>query len=246
MLALMTGFTPCAALFAQDITGGSSSELASASEVEGRTGRGVFTRPKDVAHHVRKTERRVVARVTTPNRTQRDTGGGPTRTDSGGSGSDQGTGLGSKPLGDAARRVAGADDLKKQGDDFFDAGQYAKAVDAYKKAISQKPNFPEAYINLSEAYFNLDRFNDAVEAARQAISQGGWADAYIALGNAYLKLDRSQDALEPLTKALALDPQNAEAKTALSLLYYDQGVGPAQIESGTQIPVQTTQATRRR
>jgi len=227
VLSLASVFGPCAALFAQDISGGSSAELARNSEVEGNSGRGVFTRPKEAAHHVRKVEKKTVARVNTPSRTQGTGGGGggTSRTDGGGGTSnDQGTGLGNKPLGDGARRVAGAEDLKKQGDDLFDAGQYDKAVETYKKAISQKATFPEAYLNLSEAYFNLGRFEDAVEAAKQSIAQGGWADAYLALGNAYLKLDRPQDALEPLKIAQSLDPQNAEVKSALSLLYYDQGV----------------------
>src|SRR5256885_6547176 len=100
----------------QDISGGSSSELASASEVEGRTGKGIFSAPKSVAHHARKLEQKIVARATSSSRTQRETVGGTGRETAGGT-DDQSRPLGSTPpLGGAARRVAGPEELNKQGD----------------------------------------------------------------------------------------------------------------------------------
>src|SRR2546423_14930685 len=78
--------SPLARALPQDISGGSSSELASASEVEGRNGKGIFSAPKSVAHHARKQEQKVVARATSPSRgTQRETTGGGARETSGGS-----------------------------------------------------------------------------------------------------------------------------------------------------------------
>jgi tetratricopeptide (TPR) repeat protein len=195
----VSGVVPAITSLAQDITGGSSSELASAADVESRSGRGVFTAPKTVAHHARKLEKKTVERVTVA-RTQHQTGGGRGTTGggggstSGGSGgssggsSSGGTDLGSTPaLGGAPRRVAGPEELNKQGDEAFDAGQYDKAIELYQKAIKQKPTYPEAYVNLSEAYFNLGKFSEAAAAAKTATEQkADWADAYVALGNAYL------------------------------------------------------------
>src|SRR5215813_11457300 len=71
---LVSGIAPAIGSLAQDITGGSSSELASAADVESRTGRGVFTPPKSVAHHARNLEKKTVARVTVA-RTQHQSGG---------------------------------------------------------------------------------------------------------------------------------------------------------------------------
>src|SRR2546425_12822426 len=89
----------------QDITGGSSSELASATEVEGRTGKGIFSAPRSLAHHARKLEQKIVARATSPSRTQRETVASAGRETSGGE-DDQSKPLGStRPLGGAARRV---------------------------------------------------------------------------------------------------------------------------------------------
>src|SRR5687767_1025007 len=118
---------------AQDITGGSSAELASAAEVESRSGRGVFTAPKTVSHHAKRPEKKTVARTTKVSKPQRETASTSrpdrtrTETTRPTEGSTSGTGdrelESTKPLGDAARRVAGPDELNKQGDDLFDAGQ---------------------------------------------------------------------------------------------------------------------------
>src|ERR1051325_7761097 len=204
---MLSGVLSVVGSLGQDITGGSSSELASAADVESRSGRGVFTAPKSVAHHARPLEKKTVARVTVA-RTQhqtggqtgtgggRQTGGGRETTSSGGSGN---TDLGSTPpLGGAPRRVAGAEDLNKQGDEAFDAGQYDKAVELYQKAIKQKPTYPEAYLNLSETYFNLGKFNEAAQAAKPPPEEkSDWADASVALGNASRKWDQPADAMEP-------------------------------------------------
>jgi Flp pilus assembly protein TadD len=130
-----------------------------------------------------------------------------------------------KPLGEPAKTVQTAESLNKQGDDYFDAGQYQKAIDAYQQAVRLQPDYPEAYLNLGDAYYNLDRYDEAVAADKQAIAlRPDWAAAYHALGNAYLKLDRSAEAIEALKHAVDLDPKDEEARSALSLAYYDQGV----------------------
>src|ERR1051325_9428279 len=128
---MLSGVLSVVGSLGQDITGGSSSELASAADVESRSGRGVFTAPKSVAHHARKLEKKTVARVTVA-RTQHQTGGeGGARETGGGretsgrretsGGRETGAGretsggdartdsdLGSRPLGGAPRRVCGA------------------------------------------------------------------------------------------------------------------------------------------
>ena len=60
----LSSMVPFAATLAQDIVGGSSAELASAAEVESRSGRGVFTAPKVVSHHAKRVEKKTVARTT--------------------------------------------------------------------------------------------------------------------------------------------------------------------------------------
>src|SRR5215213_189466 len=51
-----------------------------------------------------------------------------------------------KPEPDAAA-------FNDQGDQLFDAGQYDRAIDAYKQAVRLKPDYAEAYNSLGDAYF---------------------------------------------------------------------------------------------
>ncbi|HEY5837725.1 MAG TPA: hypothetical protein VIT19_01740, partial [Pyrinomonadaceae bacterium] len=78
---------------AQDITGGSSAELASAADVESRSGRGVFTAPKTVSHHAKRPEKKTVVRTTKVSKPQRETVA-TTRTDRTGTGGTRTTGGG--------------------------------------------------------------------------------------------------------------------------------------------------------
>ena len=219
----LSGFTDAGATLAQDISGGAGVLLASA-DVEARLGKGIFSTPKNVAHAPKRLEKKTVTRAAHPSRPQRTTTAG-NKPEPSGSGETPRTGESSKPLGEPAKTVLNAEALNKQGDDYFDAGQYQKAIDAYQQAVKLQAYYPEAYLNLGEAYFNLGRYDEAVAADKQAILlKPDWAAAYHALGNSYLKLDRSAEALDALKQALSLDPKDSEARNALSVAYDDQGV----------------------
>src|SRR3977135_1147456 len=186
----LSGFVHNGAVFAQDISGGANVLLASA-DVEAKLGKGIFSSPQNRVHAPKRMEKKVVARSAHSSRqtsaNNRPVAGGPGETR-------HSAGDNTKPPRDHARRVPGAADFNKQGDEFFDAGQYQKAVDAYQTTVKMRPNYPEAYLNLGEAFFNLGRYDDATTAEKQAIQQKpDWAPAYRALGNAYLKLDRTAE-----------------------------------------------------
>src|SRR5439155_273008 len=146
------------------------------ADVEAKLGKGIFSTPQNRAHAPKHIEKKTIARSTVRaahTRGTADSGKQGTDsakqgsdsskqgTDSGKQGSDSGketgrvddTGLGAKPLGDAAKRVWTAEEYYKRGDSYFDAGQYEKAVDEYKQALRQRANYPDAQLNLGEAYF---------------------------------------------------------------------------------------------
>ena len=162
--------------FAQDISGGANVLLASA-DVEAKLGKGIFSTPQNRVHAPKHLEKKIVVRAAHSTRSSRpSTAGNKPEPDN--SGDAKPVSHSSKPLGDAAKRVPDAAAFNKQGDDFFDAGQYQKASEAYQQAIHLKADFPEAYLNLGEAYFNLGRYDDAVTAEKQAIQQKpDWAAA---------------------------------------------------------------------
>src|SRR5256885_3600099 len=140
-----SGLTCPAVSFAQDIGGGASVLIASA-DVEAKLGKGIFSTPQNRAHAPKHIEKKTIARSTVRaahTRGTADSGKQGTDsakqgsdsskqgTDSGKQGSDSGketgrvddTGLGAKPLGDAAKRVLTAEEYNKRGDSYFDAGQ---------------------------------------------------------------------------------------------------------------------------
>src|SRR5260370_33003781 len=180
LIVALAGLVYPAVSFAQDISGGASVLTASA-DVEAKLGKGIFSTPQSRAHAPKHIEKKTIARSTVraahtrqttdpgkqgtdPGKQTTDTG--KQTTDTGKQGTDTGKETArtndtrrdsTKPLGDAAKRVLTAEAYNKRGDNYFDAGQYEKAVEEYRQALHQKPNYPDAQLNLGEAYFNLGR-----------------------------------------------------------------------------------------
>ena len=79
---------------------------------------------------------------------------------------------------------------------------------------------PHAWYNLGVAYINLNRYNDAIEAYRQALRINPEdADAWNNLGIAYRHLNRYNDAIEAYRQALRINPEYAAAWYNLGVAY---------------------------
>lgn len=108
-----------------------------------------------------------------------------------------------------------------------------KAKDAFKKAISLKRDFAEAYNGLGWAYFDLwgiraalmrsiskDDVRRAERAFWRAIElKSEYSDAYLGLGCVYMLMRHYANALKYLQRVVALDPNNDEAWDMLSQTY---------------------------
>ncbi len=91
--------------------------------------------------------------------------------------------------------------------------QYAKAVDAYKKAIEIKPTVGAYYNNMGEAYAKLNQTQDAINAYTQA-AQNDPTDAgkyYFNLGAVLTNTGKTDEANAAFDKAIAADPTKADA-----------------------------------
>uniref|UniRef100_A0A7S3YJR9 Anaphase-promoting complex subunit 11 n=1 Tax=Lotharella globosa TaxID=91324 RepID=A0A7S3YJR9_9EUKA len=72
----------------------------------------------------------------------------------------------------AAKRAmakASAEAFKEQGNQQFRARAYGRAILLYSKALSLAPEMAPVYCNRSAAYLQLERYDDAVADAREAI-----------------------------------------------------------------------------
>ena len=78
----------------------------------------------------------------------------------------------------------------------------------------------EAWYSLGIAYGKLNRYNDAIEAYRQALRiNPEYADAWYNLGVAYGNLNRYNDAIEAYRQALRINPEYADAWYNLGVAY---------------------------
>src|SRR5437016_2398074 len=139
------------ALNAQDISGGASVLLASA-DVEARLGKGIFTSPQNVAHAPKRLEKKIVARTVRPaahaqrqttassrQETPRTETRPPRRTDR----KPPLTAVTKPAPAQPSKPLVTAETLNKQGDVYFDAGQYEKAAESYQQAIRLEPEYAE-------------------------------------------------------------------------------------------------------
>ena len=116
---------------------------------------------------------------------------------------------------------------------YYEKGQFAHAVSAYKKTLVLDPQFVDASISLSILYNDLGQYEEGgfvfnrAERAVQAHEKGG--DPYLneklarkhkELGELYLKYNRHAEALEQFQKASQLKPDDPEARLNMAQTLY--------------------------
>ncbi len=121
-----------------------------------------------------------------------------------------------------------------QGIDFFQKGNYEKAIKSFKAAAALSPssdNAFNAYSYMGQSYVKLDDTDGAIKTYKEAIrafSTSSDDTFYVALGDLYAKQDNMTDeAIAVYEKAIAIDPNNAESRYSLGQSYlqkeeYDQ------------------------
>ena len=101
------------------------------------------------------------------------------------------------------------------GNDLYDQGNYADAVNAYQAAQVAAPDAPEAYYNAGSALANTGRLQSAVEALDQALKTADpelATKAYYNLGNVYFDMAQYDKAIEAYREVLLREPDDADAR----------------------------------
>jgi len=97
-------------------------------------------------------------------------------------------------------------------------------LDWSQKWTKSEPKNTDAWNYLGVAYLGLKRYNDAIEAYRQALRiNPRYVKAWNSLGGAYYDLKRYDDAIDAYRQAVRIDPENAIAWTNLGLAYLSSG-----------------------
>ena len=102
-------------------------------------------------------------------------------------------------------------------------GKLDKAVDAFKKAISIKPDYADAYNNLGNALKEQGKLKEAIEAYNKVLSIKPDTEAYYNMGNALKEQDKLEEAIEAYTKEISLKPDNSRAYNNMGNALQEQG-----------------------
>ncbi|MBZ5497618.1 MAG: tetratricopeptide repeat protein [Acidobacteriia bacterium] len=100
---------------------------------------------------------------------------------------------------------------------FFDAGRaaaeggnYAGAIEQFKKALEKAPEQPTVLANLADAYFKNNQNQESVDAYQKAIAANPTDAALLTnLGVVLGKMGKTAESKDAFQKAANLDPANA-------------------------------------
>jgi tetratricopeptide (TPR) repeat protein len=111
----------------------------------------------------------------------------------------------------------------RAGQQALKQGQFARAVEEFKKVLALDPTLLEAEVNLGLAYQSLFQYDLAVRHLAKALDERpDLPGPTVIVGMDYLKLGSPEKAIPFLQRALKLDPSNREARQALTSAYLGQ------------------------
>ena len=108
----------------------------------------------------------------------------------------------------------------KEGNQLFAQGKYQEAEKAYLEAQANMPGRPELSYNLGNALIKQNKYDQALGALRQAVSQGNkglQANGWYNVGNALYDMGNFKDSAQAYIQALRLNPADHDAKHNLEL-----------------------------
>lgn len=115
----------------------------------------------------------------------------------------------------------------EQGESFYAAKNYTKAVESYERAVSYNANVTEYHYNVGWALYMIGRENqnkgrpyvkqyrEAIKAFTNALKvDSGHVRSYNALARVYVRLNDPEEAAKNYRKVIEIDPDSPEAKRA--------------------------------
>jgi len=124
----------------------------------------------------------------------------------------------------AAGDYASPDVYDLLGDAYLQSKDYAKAEQAYRRAVEDDPDDPGHRHGLAQALMAQDKYAQALEQFKRltALEPGSWEN-YLRAAQLYLKLNQLDQAESNLMHAKQLAPENLEILYDEALLYEDEG-----------------------
>jgi Flp pilus assembly protein TadD len=98
---------------------------------------------------------------------------------------------------------------------FFDQGNDVEAIAELRRALYSSPYEAAAHLLLGRIYLRTGRTQAAIDAFKISLWSSESAAAHVALAQAYVQAKNTAGARTEAQRALALDPDSAEAKALL-------------------------------
>ena len=112
----------------------------------------------------------------------------------------------------------------QSGNDYYEKGDYDRAIENYNMAILLNPVFSEAYFNRALSYYQLKNFDKSVSDYTKAVELDPHNPIiYNNRGDAYYRKQDFQSAVKDYDKAISLNPNYLKA-------FYNRGLSYASIE----------------
>ena len=125
----------------------------------------------------------------------------------------------------------------RAGNRLFEQGKYLDAERAYVEAQAEMPGRPELSYNLGNSLIRQKKYDQALQALRQAAGSGDrdlQARSWYNAGNALFEAGDFQNAAEAYVQALRLHPADRDAKHNLELALKKKQEQGQQQDSGNQ------------
>jgi len=124
-----------------------------------------------------------------------------------------------------------SDEHLRRGDELMRAKEYAKAVDEFKSALKEKPDWPEALSRLAEAQAAAGLDDEAIATHKELIRlRIGGGDTHYNLGVLYERKGLIDEAVASYKQAIHDSPGNGDARRRLADIYTLRGNYPQAIE----------------
>ena len=114
------------------------------------------------------------------------------------------------------------------------AKDYEGSVAAFKQSVEADPAFARGFVDSGSAYSQLEKYSDAEQAFKQAMSIQADSCAACGLGMIYRVQGRRDDAEKYLRQSMELNPKDPCALNQLGRMYYDLEEYPKAIEAFEQ------------
>lgn len=100
----------------------------------------------------------------------------------------------------------------QEGNKFFDAGDYIKAMDLYKEIIKENPEYISALNKLAESYIKVNADEKAAIVFKRITEIKPNKDAtYRRLGKLFLKQGRNLEASQQYKKAISINSDQPDS-----------------------------------